>query len=91
MVAETRERDAYEPMPIVFNEDPHYGFESEPNNLSAALEHGASWGYFDPGTNNYRDGYQCPPVDWGITTDRERAFFDYLTRIVSRNPTVSDR
>jgi hypothetical protein len=28
-----------------------------------------SWGYFDP------DGYQCPPVNWGINTELKRQFF----------------
>ena len=41
----------------------------------AAVGEYASWGYFDPGESNYRDGYQCPPVNWGINTDRKRAFF----------------
>ncbi len=83
LLEETRDLPSYEPMPIVFNEDDHYGFESEPNNFSEAIAHGASWGYFDPGVNNYHDGYQCPPVDWGINTDREHTFFDYLDMITT--------
>jgi hypothetical protein len=43
--------------------------------MRAAIRTYASWGYFDPGESNYRDGYQCPPVAWGINTDRKRAFF----------------
>ena len=41
----------------------------------------ASWGYFDPGESDYRDGYQSPPVDWGINTDRKRAFFARVREI----------
>jgi hypothetical protein len=83
LVEETRSLPSFEPMPIVFNEDDHYGFDSEPNNFFEAVASGASWGYFDPGVNDYETGYQCPPVDWGITTERERAFFDYLDTITS--------
>jgi hypothetical protein len=77
MVAEVRGLPSYEPMPILFNEDDHFCFGSDCNML-AAVESGASWGYFDPGESNYRDGYQCPPVEWSINTPRKRAFFGYL-------------
>jgi hypothetical protein len=83
VVEETRALSAYEAMPIVFNEDDHYGFDSEPNNCFEAIAHGASWGYFEPGVNNYYDGYQCPPIDWEITTEREQAFFEYVDRITA--------
>jgi hypothetical protein len=46
-----------------------------------ALEGYASWGYFDPGKSDYSDGYQCPPVNWGISTDRKRAFFRLLKEV----------
>ena len=29
----------------------------------------------------YRDGYQSPPIDWGINTDRKRAFFARVREI----------
>jgi hypothetical protein len=77
MVAEIRESPAYEPMPIVFNEDDHFCFGSE-SNMLAAVESGASWGYFDPGENDYWHGYQSPPVRWDANTARKRAFFGYL-------------
>ena len=47
----------------------------------AAITEYASWGYFDPGTNNYSDGYQSPPVNWGINTDDKRAFFAKVREI----------
>ncbi|WP_436907969.1 hypothetical protein [Halosimplex marinum] len=77
MVAEVRERPSYEPMPVVFNEDDHFAFGSE-SNLDAAVEAGASWGYFDPGGNDYWHGYQSPPVRWDANTPRKKAFFAYL-------------
>jgi len=36
----------------------------------------ASVKYFDPGESNYRDGYQSPPVKWGLNTERKRQFFE---------------
>ena len=78
MVERTRAVAGYRPMPILFNEDDHFEFERPINNLTQAASAYASWGYFDPGASNYQDGYQCPPVNWGINTPRKRAFFDLL-------------
>jgi hypothetical protein len=75
MVRETRALPGWTPKPIVFNEDDHFDFEQPSNNMTSAIAAYASWGYFDPGTGNYQDGYQCPPVQWGINTPRKRAFF----------------
>lgn len=81
MVRQTREVKGYRPMPILFNEDDHFDFDKPQNNCLAAVEEYASWGYFDPGKSNYEDGYQCPPVNWGINTPRKRAFFDLVKEI----------
>lgn len=75
MVREARAVPGYRPMPILFNEDDHFDFDRPRNNFESALSEYASWGYFDPGRSNYRDGYQSPPVDWRIDTERKRAFF----------------
>jgi dienelactone hydrolase len=75
MVRETRRVAGYTPKPILFNEDDHFDFEKPRNNFTAAVGEHASWGYFDPGESNYRDGHQSPPVEWGINTERKRAFF----------------
>ena len=82
MVGETRDVAGYRPMPILFNEDDHFDFDQDLNNFTAALSRYASWGYFDPGENDYENGYQSPPVKWRINTTRKRAFFD-LARQVS--------
>ena len=74
MVDETRAVPGYRPMPILFNEDDHYDFDRPYNNFIAAVSKGASWGCLDIGENNYRDGYQSPPVTWGLSTERKRAF-----------------
>jgi len=81
MVRRTRAVPGYRPMPILFNEDDHFDFDRPRNNFLAAIGEYASWGYFDPGKSNYLDGYQCPPVNWGINTPRKRAFFAKLKEI----------
>jgi len=81
MVRQTRQLPTYRPMPILFNEDDHFDFEKPINNMLKAIASYASWGYFDPGMSDYRDGYQCPPVNWGINTDRKKAFFGLLKEV----------
>ncbi len=81
MVEETRQVAGYRPKPILFNEDDHFDFDQPVNNMLKAIGAYASWGYFDPGESNYRDGYQCPPVNWGINTERKRAFFNLVKNV----------
>ncbi len=81
MVRRARQVPGYRTMPILFNEDDHFDFDQPRYNLLAALSEYCSWGYFDPGVSNYRDGYQCPPVNWGLSTDRKRAFFAKVKEI----------
>ena len=81
MVRETRALPAYRPMPILFNEYDHFRFDEPMNNMVAAIGEYASWGYHDKGESNYRDGFQNPPVDWGINTERKRSFFALLREI----------
>jgi hypothetical protein len=81
MVRQTRAVEGYRPMPILFNEDDHFDFDKPENNMVAALSEYASWGYFDPGASDYSDGYQCPPVNWGLNTDRKKSFFGLLREV----------
>ena len=81
MLQATRARPAWHAMPLVVNEDDHFDFEKEENHFLAALGQQASWGYFDPGKSDYEDGYQCPPVNWGINTPRKQAFFNLVAEI----------
>ncbi|MDO8545415.1 MAG: hypothetical protein Q7S40_33660 [Opitutaceae bacterium] len=83
MVRKIRALPSWRPMPIVFNEDDHFEFDKPNHNFAAAVKAGASWGFFD-----YRmkgegpaDGYQSPPVDWGINSPRKKAFFAKLKEI----------
>jgi len=75
MVTATRGLATWRPMPVVINEDDHFRFDEAENHMMEALKNYASWGYFDPGKNDYAEGYQCPPVNWGLNTARKREFF----------------
>ena len=83
MVNIVREMPEYKKMPIVFNEDDHFDFDKPMNNMIAAFEAHASWGYFDfrMGDEGFENGFQSVPVDWGITSERKKAFFGKLKEI----------
>lgn len=83
MVRATRRVNGYRPMPILFNEDDHYDFDRAANNFTAALGEHASWGFFDFRRNGegFDEGYQSVPVNWGLSSDRKRAFFDLLGEV----------
>ncbi len=76
MVEKTRHVAGYTPKPIMFNEDDHFNFDRPWNNFVAAVSRYASWGFFDPGENNYRDGYQSVPVEWRLNTKTKKGFFE---------------
>jgi hypothetical protein len=88
-VVDTRVSSAYRGQPIVFNEDDHFDFENNDNNFAAALEQRAGWGYFDPGPGaggaaaygDYEVGYQNPPINWTINTQRKESFFWFLSEV----------
>jgi hypothetical protein len=81
MVRKTRAVPGYRAMPILFNEDDHFEFDKPENNFVAAVGEYCGWGYFDPGKNNYEEGYQSPPVRWDLNTPRKRDFFAKLKEI----------
>jgi hypothetical protein len=81
MVRQVRNVPGWKPKPVLFNEDDHFGFDLPQYNMLAAISEYASWGFFDPGESNYRDGYQCPPVNWQINTPLKQSFFDKLKEI----------
>lgn len=78
VVERTRQLQAFKqrPMPVVINED-----SIAVENMYAAAEVYASWGYYDQGDNNYRDGYQSVPVNWSINTPQKKRFFDGVGEI----------
>jgi hypothetical protein len=83
MVRETRAVPGYMPKPILFNEDDHFDFDRPTNNFVAAISEHASWGYFDYRMKDegFDDGYQSVPVNWGVSSDRKKAFFHLLGEI----------
>jgi len=83
MVRQVRVVHGYQPMPILFNEDDHFDFDQPMNNFVAAISEYASWGYFDyrMQDEDYEDGYQSVPVDWGINSGRKRGFFNLAKEI----------
>ena len=85
MVKETRQVEGYRKMPILFNEDDHFQFDKPENNFIAAIDEFASWGYFDfrMKGETFADGYQSVPVDWSISSDRKRGFFQLLKTITN--------
>jgi hypothetical protein len=64
------------PRPLCINED-----STIVGNMDAALAHYVPWGYYDQGKNNYRDGYQSPPVNWGLSTPEKQSFFGRVAEI----------
>lgn len=83
MVNEVRALPSYKPMPIVFNEDDHFEFDQPENNFLAATKAYASWGFFDfrMKDEGFNEGYQSVPVNWGISSERKRAFFEKVKEI----------
>jgi len=81
MIRTSRDVATWRPMPVLINEDDHFRFEDADSHLMTALSEYTSWGYFDPGKSDYAEGYQCPPIDWGINTPRKRQFFGKLKQI----------
>lgn len=81
MVQQARHVPGYRPMPVLFNEDDHFDFDKPMNNCMSAISQYASWGYFDPGENDYHHGYQSVPVQWQINTQRKQAFFQKVSDI----------
>lgn len=78
MIRQARTVEGYRAMPILFEEDDHFYFDKPENNMVAALPEGISWGYIDPGASDDVNGYQFPPVDWGIDTERKLSFLHLL-------------
>ena len=83
MVQQVRALPSYKPMPIVFNEDDHFDFDKPENNFVAATKAYASWGYFDfrMKDEGFDEGYQSVPVNWGISSDRKKGFFNLVKDI----------
>ena len=82
-VSNWRGASGYRGQPIVYNEDDHFEFDKADNHFVAAVESGASWGFFDyrRSRERFEDGFQSLPVDWTISSARKRGFFGLLKEI----------
>ena len=88
LIDDTKKVDGYRLMPVVNNEDDHFDFDKETNNFTVSIKNYCSWGYFDfrfPGETDIKEGYQTVPVDWGINSDRKKAFFNKVKEITGGN------
>jgi len=83
MVETTRDMMKSGKKPIIFNEDDHYAFEKDSCNLTMAVASYASWGFFDYRRKGegYNEGYQSVPVDWRISSERKKNFFNKIKEI----------
>ena len=89
LIRKTRAVPTFKPMPIVINEDDHENFDQPANNFTASISEHVSWGWFDYRRKGeaMEEGYQSPPVNWGISSARKRAFFNLLAEITgARKP-----
>ncbi len=88
MIRNTRAVAGYRPMPILFNEDDHFDFDQPQNNFVAAVSEYASWGYFDYRMKNegFDEGFQSVPVNWTISSDRKKGFFNKVAEITDATP-----
>lgn len=87
MVDTCRDSSCYRNQPILFNEDDHFNFDMDDNNMLAAISRYAGWGLFDYRMTGegYDEGYQNVPVNWGISSARKREFFNLLTRVTGND------
>ena len=83
LIREAKSSPAYRGQPIVVNEDDHEGFDQPDSNALAALDEGASWGWFDyrRAGEPFEDGCQSVPTDWGIRSARKKAFFGWVADV----------
>ena len=85
MVDQCRSLPGFHGQPVLFNEDDHFDFDKDDNHMLAAIGMYASWGLFDYRMKGegFDEGFQCPPVNWGISSPRKRGFFDLVKKITS--------
>jgi hypothetical protein len=93
LIAETKNIPAFHNQPVIINEDDHFNFESDTSNFVTAVKAYTSWGYFDYRMKDeqFEDGYQSIPVDWGINSKRKKAFFAKLAAITSEEKAINQK
>jgi hypothetical protein len=94
-----RKMEEYSGQPIVNNEDDrpwrdeHQGWSPEGNNLVACVTNYVSWGYFDfrQTDESFDEGFQSVPVNWQISSERKRSFFNLVAEITGGWTSLFDR
>lgn len=91
MIDIVRAMDVYKNVPIVCNEDDrpwrseNQGWSEYGNNMAVSVQNYASWGFFDFRLEHenalFNEGFQSVPVNWQISSERKKAFFDLLAQI----------
>ena len=92
LIRKTRTVPTFKPMPVLINEDDHENFDAPTNNFSVAISEHVSWGWFDyrRSGESMAEGYQSPPVNWGISSARKRAFFERCAEITGSSAPDQD-
>ncbi|MFW5726022.1 MAG: hypothetical protein ACOCX0_06205, partial [Bacteroidota bacterium] len=70
----------------VCNEDDNYNYDDELNNFMATTRVYASWGLFDFRREGepFEEGFQSVPVDWTISTQRKKVFFNLVKEMTGK-------
>ena len=80
LIDSVKKSSKYKKQPIIINEA---GTDS--SYLDYCITQGVGWGYYDQGSNNYKDGYQSPPINWSINTSKKKAFFDKASKYIPKS------
>lgn len=72
---------------------PGWDTEGITNNFMACVKHYVSWGYFDwrKDDEGFDDGFQSVPVNWQISSERKRIFFNLLAEITGSEGNATGR
>ena len=81
MIRDTRSLKTFRTMPVVITEGPQARYQEETSVMQASIEEYVSFGLYDQGQNDYVNGYQSPPVNWGINNERKKGFFDRVKEV----------
>ena len=80
MIDGVKKSSLYKKQPIIVNEA-----STKSSYLDYCISQGVGWGYYDQGSNNYKDGYQSPPINWGINTSKKTDFFNRVSKYIPKN------
>jgi len=64
-----------------------WGTQGTTNNFIACVRNYVSWGYFDwrQDGEGFDEGFQSVPVNWRISSERKRAFFNLLAEVTGQD------